>query len=204
MGIDMKGLKKDQYRVGIDVQQTVFRRRSHQEPQEVAREQGEVQKAQNEVKYIRCRKRVNEMYFGLLLLDEQMRLNSDLQEFLSGNEKKLAAMLKGGTASESDYLNVKAERLNAAQQLTSLEAQRQTLARMLSFLRNGGDPVPEAPCGPTAHVPEDRSSARAEAVDAQLRLADAQEKALNAALMPKWACLPKVSTAIRATICLRT
>ena len=49
MGIDMKGLRKDQYRVGIDVQQTVFDGGAISSQKAVARQQGEVQAAQTEV-----------------------------------------------------------------------------------------------------------------------------------------------------------
>lgn len=132
MGIDMEGLRKDQYRVGIDVQQTVYDGGAIRSQKKIARQQGEVQSAQNEVNLYNVRKRVNEMYFGLLLIDEQIKLNSDLQELLSANEKKLASMYKGGTAAESDYQSVKAERLNVMQQGTSLQAQRNALVRMLS------------------------------------------------------------------------
>ena len=124
MGINMQGLKKDQYRVGIDIQQTVFDGGAIRRQKEIAREQGKVQSAQNEVNLYNVRKRVNEMYFGLLLIDEQIKLNKDLQELLSQNEKKLASMLKNGTAAESDYQNVKAERLNVVQQMTGLQAQQ--------------------------------------------------------------------------------
>lgn len=132
MGVDFEGLKKDQYRVGLDVQQTVFDGGVIRNQKEIARHQGEVQSAQNEVNLYRVRKRVNEMFFGLLLIDEQIKLNQDLQELLASNEKKLASMYKSGTAAESDYLNVKAERLNVMQQGTSMQSQRQTLVRMLS------------------------------------------------------------------------
>jgi outer membrane protein TolC len=132
MGLNFEGLKKDQYRIGIDVQQTVFDGGAIKNQKEIARQQGKVQEAQNEVNLYNVRKRVNEMYFGLLLIDEQITLNKDLQELLAQNEKELASMVKNGTAAESDYHNVKAERLNVAQQATSLQAQHQTLIRMLS------------------------------------------------------------------------
>ena len=112
MGIDMKGLRKDQYRVGIDVQQTIYDGGAIRNQKEVARERGNVELAQNEVNMYNVRHRVNEMYFSLLLLDDQIRLNCDLQELLEANEKKLSTMLKGGTAAESDFLNVKVERMN--------------------------------------------------------------------------------------------
>jgi hypothetical protein len=72
------------------------------------------------------------MYFGLLLIDEQIKLNNDLQTLLAGNESKLESMTEQGTASESDLQNVRAERLNAVQKATELASQKQMLQRMLS------------------------------------------------------------------------
>lgn len=185
MGIDMQGLRKDQYRVGIDIQQTVFDGGAIRSQKEIARERGKVQAAQNEVNLYNVRKRVNEMYFALLLIDEQMKLNKDLQELLAQNEKKLASMVKNGTAAESDYQNVKAERLNVMQQMTGLLSQRSALVRMLSAFC--GIEVKEV-VKPAAETSLLSSGLRSElkAINAQLRLADAQEKALDAALMPKF------------------
>ncbi len=186
MGIDMEGLRKDQYRVGIDIQQTVFDGGAIRSQKEIARQQGEVQSAQNEVNLYNVRKRVNEMYFGLLLIDEQIKLNVDLQELLMQNEKKLASMLKNGTAAESDYQNIKAERLNVAQQMTGLQSQRSALVRMLSVFCSIEIKEVIKPQS-TQKEPSLLCTSRPElkAIDAQLKLADAQEKALNAALMPK-------------------
>ena len=184
MGIDMEGLRKDQYRIGIDVQQALYDGGVIKSQKAIVRQQGEVQAAQNEINMYIVRKRVNEMYFGLLLIDEQIQLNKDLQELLSSNEMKLSSMLKGGTAAESDYQNVKAERLNVLQQMTSLQAQRQALMRMLTAFC--GIEVKET-VKPAAATMLQNSGQRPElkAIDAQLKLADAQEKALDAVLMPK-------------------
>ena len=143
MGIDMKGLKKDQYRVGIDVSQTIFDGGAIRQSKAIAREQGRVQAAQTEANLYHVRKRVNEMYFALLLLDKQIQLNRDLQELLAGNERKLASMVKGGTAAESDLQNVKAERLNVVQQATNLVSQKQMLqgGSEARKLHNGTDPI---------------------------------------------------------------
>ena len=185
MGITMEGLERDQYRVGIDVQQTVYDGGSIKNQKEIARRQGELQSRQNEVTMYNVRRRVNEMYFSLLLVDEQIRLNADLQTVLEGNEKKLAAMLKGGTASESDWQNVKAERLNVVQQMTGLKSQRTALVRMLSTFcamevnRLVKPEIPEN-TGSTVNLRPELKT-----IDAQLRLADAKEKALDATLMPR-------------------
>ena len=197
MGISMEGLKKDQYRIGIDVQQTIYDGGSIRSQKDIARRQGELQSLQNEVNIYNVRKRVNEMYFSLLLIDEQIRLNEDLQKVLEGNEKKLAAMLKGGTASESDWQNVKAERLNVVQQMTNLKSQRTALARMLSTFCGIDVDCPVKPDIPdnsdNSDIPGNSDNTVIEAnrrpelklIDAQLRLADSQAKALDAALMPR-------------------
>ena len=186
MGIDMKGLAKDQYRVGVDVQQMVYDGGVIRSKKEIAREQGNVQTAQNEVNMYNVHKRVNEMYFGLLLLDEQIKQNTNLQNLLNANEKKLASMQKNGTAAESDYLNVKAERLNVVQKMTDMQAQRKALVRMLSTFCGVEVKVPVKPTPNTHHPTPNNGRPELKAIDAQLRLADAQEKALDAALMPKF------------------
>ena len=185
MGLDMKGLTKDQYRVGIDVSQTVYDGGAISSQKRIAREQGKVLTAQNEVNIYNVRKRVNEMYFALLMLDEQMKLNQDLQELLSGNERKLASMVKNGTAAESDWQNVKAERLNVVQQATDLEGHKQMIRRMLStFCGIEVKQLSRPPLTPPDSGEENRRP-ELKALDAQIGLYNAQEKALDAALMPK-------------------
>lgn len=187
LGLNMKGLRKDQYRVGIDVSQTVYDGGMISSQKEIAREQGKVQAAQNDVTLYSVRKRVNEMYFALLMLDKQIELNKDLQELLGGNERKLQSMVKGGTAAESDWMNVKVERLNAAQKGESLESQKRMLQNVLSAfcgieVRNVTKPA-------ASSVATTRSNAgerpEMQLFNAQLSLADAQEKALDAALKPR-------------------
>ena len=185
MGITMEGLERDQYRVGIDVQQAVYDGGNIKSQKEIARRQGELHSRQNEVTMYNVRRRVNEMYFSLLLVDEQIQLNADLQTVLEGNEKKLAAMLKGGTAAESDWKKVRAERLNVVQQMTGLKSQRTALVRMLSTFcamevnRLVKPEIPEN-TGSTVNLRPELKT-----IDAQLRLADAKEKALDATLMPR-------------------
>ena len=187
MGLDMKGLTKDQYRVAIDVNQTIYDGGAISSQKAIAREQGKVQAAQNEVNLYNVRKRVNEMYFSLLMLDEEIVLNRDLQELLAGNERKLQAMVKGGTAAESDWQSVKAERLNVVQQATSLESQKRMLTVMLSTfcgieVKNVQKPVAKAE---DSRLTADNHRPELRVLDAQIGLLQAQEKALNAAIMPK-------------------
>lgn len=184
MGLDMKGLKKDQYKVGIDVQQMLYDGGVISSQKRIARQEGKLQEVQNDVNQYQLRQRVNEMYFSLLLLNEQIRLNDDVKALLLSSEKKLAAMVKGGTAATSDYENVMAERLGAEQQNSSLKAQQQMLQRLLSVfcgleVNHLQKPKPVEVNTTTNNRPE------LSMFDSQIKLVEAKEKALNARLMPK-------------------
>lgn len=184
MGLDMKGLKKDQYKVGIDVQQMLYDGGVISSQKRIARQEGKLQEVQNDVNQYQLRQRVNEMYFSLLLLNEQIRLNDDVKALLLSSEKKLAAMVKGGTAATSDYENVMAERLVAEQQNSSLKAQQQMLQRLLSVfcgmeVNHLQKPKPVEVSTTTNNRPE------LSMFDSQIKLVEAKEKALNARLMPK-------------------
>ena len=184
MGLQLQGLSRDQYKVGIDVRQTLFDGGAIGSRREIARGEGAVQAAQTEVDLYKIGQRVHEMYFGLLLLDEQLRLNADANALLRSNEAQLAAMLKSGTASAGDFENVKAERLSAEQQQTELLSQRQTLQRLLSLFC--GIPVDSIRRPAVPYLPSgENKRPELRLFDCRLQLTDAQEKALDAQLLPQ-------------------
>lgn len=184
MGLQLQGLSRDQYKVGIDVRQTLFDGGTIGSRREIARGEGAVQAAQTEVDLYKIGQRVHEMYFALLLLDEQLRLNADANALLRSNETQLAAMLKSGTASAGDFENVKAERLSAEQQQTELLSQRQTLQRLLSLFC--GIPVDSIRRPAVPNLPSgENKRPELRLFDRRLQLTDAQEKALDAQLLPQ-------------------
>ena len=184
MGLQLQGLSRDQYKVGIDVRQTLFDGGTIGSRREIARGEGAVQAAQTEVDLYKIGQRVHEMYFALLLLDEQLRLNADVNALLRSNEAQLAAMLKSGTASAGDFENVKAERLSAEQQQTELLSQRQTLQRLLSLFC--GIPVDSIRRPAVPNLPSgENKRPELRLFDRRLQLTDAQEKALDAQLLPQ-------------------
>ena len=184
LGVNMKGLSKDQYKVGIDLQQTIYDGGTISSLRSIARQEEKVQKAQVETNLYQVRKRVNEMYFSLLLLNEQIQLNNDVKALLLSSEKKLASMLKGGTIATSDFENIKAERLSVEQQNESLKSQQQMLQHLLSTF-----------CGikvsnvqkPAPFETTISSNKRPEMLlfDNQLQLSSIKEKALNSQVRPK-------------------
>ncbi len=184
LGINMKGLSKDQYKVGIDLQQTIYDGGTISSLRSIARQEEKVQKAQVETNLYQVRKRVNEMYFSLLLLNEQIKLNDDVKALLLSSEKKLASMLKGGTIATSDFENIRAERLSVEQQNESLKSQRQMLQHLLNTfcgikVSNVQKPAPFETTISTNKRPEILL------FDNQLQLSSIKEKALNSQVRPK-------------------
>ena len=184
LGINMKGLSKDQYKIGIDLQQTIYDGGTISSLRSIARQEEKVQKAQVETNLYQVRKRVNEMYFSLLLLNEQIKLNNDVKALLLSSEKKLASMLKGGTIATSDFENIKAERLSVEQQNESLKSQQQMLQHLLSTfcgikVSNVQKPAPFETTISTNKRPEILL------FDNQLQLSSIKEKALNTQIRPK-------------------
>ena len=183
VGLKMKGLRKDQYKLSIDVQQPIYDGGVISGQRKIASQEGKVQEAENEVNLYQVRRRVNELYFSLLLLNEQIKLNDDVKALLQSSEQKLSAMVKGGTAATSDYENVRAERLSAEQANESLNAQKEMLSRMLSLFCGIEITHLQKPKALDAAV---SANTRPEMrlFDNQLRLSEVQEKALDARLKP--------------------
>ena len=184
MGLNMKGLRKDQYKIGVDLQQTIYDGGAISSQRNIAQQEGKVQEAQTETNLYQVRRRVNEMYFSLLLLNEQIQLNEDVKALLQSSEKKLSAMVKGGTAATSDLDNVRAERLSVEQQNENLKQQKLMLQRMLSVfcgleVNNTQKPAPVQIASSVNNRPEMRL------YNSQLELTEAKEKALDTQLRPK-------------------
>ena len=184
MGLNMKGLRKDQYKIGIDLQQTIYDGGAISSQRNIAQQDGKVEEAQTETNLYQVRRRVNEMYFSLLLLNEQIQLNEDVKALLQSSEKKLSAMVKGGTAATSDLDNVRAERLSVEQQNENLKQQKLMLQRMLSVfcgleVNDTQKPAPIQIASSVNNRPEMRL------YNSQLELTEAKEKALDTQLRPK-------------------
>lgn len=184
LGVEMKGLRKDQYKVGIDVQQIIYDGGEISNQRNIAQQQGIIQDAQTRVTMYHVRKRVNDMYFALLLLNEQIKLNEDIKALLISSEKQLSNMAKSGIAATSDHDHVMAERLSIEQRDLDMKAQRHTLQTMLSLfcgieVKNVVMPVSSWENSSTNNRPE------LLLFNAQLQLVDKQEKLLHSQIRPK-------------------
>lgn len=184
-GVEIKGLAKEQYKIGVDVNQNIYDGGRMKSNKAVARQQAEVDMAQTDVTLYAVRQRVNELYFGLLLVADRLQLNSDLQELLLANEKQIASMVKSGTAADADLYSVRAELMNVKQAAVELQSQQEALRRMLALLTGLTINEPQRPADAYSNsLAEANNRPEIRLIDTQLKLANMQEQALDAALRP--------------------
>ncbi|MGN0205946.1 MAG: TolC family protein [Muribaculaceae bacterium] len=183
-GYSMDGLKRDQYRIGIDLSQVIYDGGAIGAQKEVARAEADVNIGRVDVDIYAIRERVDNLFFGVLLLDEQIGLNDNLQLLLADNKRKLEAMLASGTATQSDVDAVGAEYLNAVQQRIGLDATRKSYLSMLEIFIGAKIETPLEK--PQELVPDSDESNRPELrlFDARAALARAGMSRIDAGIRP--------------------
>ncbi len=184
-GLDMKGLAKDQYRLQLDVNQKIYDGGKASSERAITQAQDVEQKAQTDVDLYSLNKRVNDLYFGALLMDESIKQTEMTLEMLNGNLDKLRAHVRGGIATSADESQLRAEILTVEQSKTTMEWNRQAFIHMLEILigKHIGEQqlvVPNAaePISSTIDRPELRL------IDAKIGTINARERAINASVMP--------------------
>lgn len=131
-GVDISPLSKDQYDVSVHVSQQIYDGGSVSSSKRLADARSDVEREKVNVAIYDVYERVDQLYFGILLLDEQIRQVRLLQDDLSLSSKSVSGMLRGGVASQTDLDAVKVEQVKARQSETSLLTSRATYLKMLS------------------------------------------------------------------------
>lgn len=185
-GVDIPTLSKDQYDVNITVSQQVYDGGAVSSAKCLAEAQGDVGREQVSVAMYDVNRRIDELFFGILVLDEQLKQVGVLQEDLSLSLASVEAMVKGGVANQTDVDAVKVEQVKARQREISLLMQRNTYLKMLSTFIGKDIGDGDTLVKPTPPVLQNGANSRPELAlyAAQERLLDARLKSLNVALRP--------------------
>ncbi len=99
----------------------------------------EIARATLEVSLFGLEDRVNHLFFGVLLINEQIQQLEILRDNLERNLNRVEMAVENGSAFRSDIDEVKVEVLNAAQQVSELEFNRTAYLNMLEALI--GEPI---------------------------------------------------------------
>lgn len=186
-GYAVKGLDKDQYRIALDLNQIIWDGGNLKAQKENVTAQGEIQTKQTDVDMYNIRERINNLYFGILLIEDKIRLNQDLQTLLQSNCDKLESMRQNGTAMQADVNAIRAEYLKTNQQLTELTSMRQSFQQMLTLFIGKQVTANTTLLKPNATLPISLENLRPELqmFDAQLQQTEAQRRLLNSGVRPR-------------------
>ncbi len=186
-GVEMAGVSKDQYKVAVDVSQHIWDGGKSKADKAIAEAEAEEQRGRVDVSLYDLQSRVDNLYFGILLLDERKAQTEALIEVLASNLARLQTYYKNGVAMQADVDAVEAELLTARQSLGQVESSRASYRRMLEIFI--GQPLAADNLErPAMQLLQSRTSARPELAlfEAQESKLEAQRKAINASLMPRF------------------
>jgi len=131
-GMTLPELKKDQYVVTLDLTQTIWDGGTIAAANKSVKAQYEIDRNSIETNLYALRERISGLFFGILLLDEQIILANLMEEELNRNLKKVEACIQNGVAYKSDLNMVKVAILNNKQKLEELRVNRDAYCTILS------------------------------------------------------------------------
>jgi len=184
---DVPTLSKDQYRFQGELVQPVtdiFTTIKYKK--EIVESEADVERNRTDVELYKIKERINQLYFGILLVDAQIIqveiMKKDIQSAIEKNRTAIA----NGVALKSSADMLKAELLKTEQRTIEMHAMRKTFSEMLSLFINrdvNEDTQLEKPLETVLllgiHRPE------LQMFDSQKRAVQSKGKLLDAGIMPR-------------------
>ncbi|MDE5744380.1 MAG: TolC family protein [Paramuribaculum sp.] len=185
-GTSVAGMSKLQYKAGIELNQTIWDGGYSKYQRAIERATGAQAKAVLEVEIYPIRDRVENIYFSILLLEEQMDKMQSTVSLLESNHSRIGSMVAAGIATHSDADMIEAQILTMLQQLTEAKSAYRSYRQVLELFINE-DLGDKSLVRPVIQMPGDSTSARPELAlfDRQIELNNERSKAINASQIPR-------------------
>ncbi|MDR2563608.1 MAG: TolC family protein [Prevotellaceae bacterium] len=187
-GVDIPSQSREQYRATLDVSQTLWDGGSVASQRRLTALSNELDKEGVDVALYALRERVNNLFFGILMLGEQLKQLDILNDDLQNGHRMVEAFVRSGTAMQSDADAVRVEILNTMQRKAELLSARAAYLEMLSAMTGAKIDTSTVFVKPV-DVMVDRVAALARPelalFDRQLALFDARQDAVAAKNMPR-------------------
>ncbi|MBO7277424.1 MAG: TolC family protein [Bacteroidales bacterium] len=192
-GIDMLGIDKFQYKAAIDVNQTIWDGGYSKANLDIAKADAKAEKKQNEISLYDLQSRVNDIYFGVLVLEERKAQTENLIEILESNLNRMKVYQKNDIAMQSDVDAIEVELLSAKQNLAQITSSLKSFRQMLEIFI-GQKLKDEKLQRPAMIEIANQTSNRAELqlFDLQKEKLSSQRKVINSSLMPHFSLFGQV------------
>ena len=185
-GFSVPKYSKDQYKVYGELDQVVYDGGVIKNQKQSAEANEAIQQQNLDVELYALYDRVNQLFFGILLLNEQLKQNTLLGADLQNGVDKAKALVANGTAYRSSVDELSAQLLQADQSRIELIASKKAFLDMLSLFINiplNENSILEKPV-PNV-VADNINRPELQLYDVQKKTFDLQEQLLKAQLRPK-------------------
>lgn len=135
-GMNVPEISKDQYKLYADISQSVYDGGMTKLQQRSQQANGDVEKQKLEIELYKLKERINQLFFSILIIDEQLKQNEFLKKDIQLGINKTEAGIANGTALKSTANAAKAELLKADQHAIEMNATRKGYIDMLGLFIN--------------------------------------------------------------------
>lgn len=185
-GIDVPEISKDQYKVYGEVTQTIFDGGVIRQQQRIQQASAAIEEQSLEVELYKLKDRINQLFFGVLLVERQMAQAAITNKDIEAALKKMEAAIANGTALKSSGDVLRAEMLKNNQRIIELKAMKKAYALMLGLFTGTTINVNTVLVKPQSPLPEtDIKRPELALYERQEKLYDAQYKLINSKNLPK-------------------
>ncbi len=135
-GFSMPSYNKDQYKIYAELNQIIYDGGVIKNQKQVAESNEIIQQQNLEVALYALYDRVNQLFFGALLINEQLKQNELLNKNIQNGIDKAKALLANGTAYRSSVDELSAQLLQTEQSRVELKSAKKAFLDMLSLFVN--------------------------------------------------------------------
>ncbi len=130
------GISKDQYKVYAELNQTLYDGGLVKNQKKIQNAIATIDVNKLEVDLYALQEKINQLYFGILLFEAQLKQNDLIKSDIDAAIKRMEAAVNYGTTLKSTQNVLQAERLKVAQRTIELKAFRKAYLDMLSLFIN--------------------------------------------------------------------
>ncbi|HOO84106.1 MAG TPA: TolC family protein [Prolixibacteraceae bacterium] len=187
--VSFPGLSQDQYQAVIEATQLIYDGGAIRAQKEITKAATEIDQQKVEVELYALNERVNQVFFGILFIEEQLKQTEILKSELQTNYNKIESGIKNGVANQADLDVLKVEQLNVIQRETELKSTRKAYLLILGALivQKLDEQTTLVKPDLDLSVLNKQGNLRPELMlfDAQNKLYDSQKMLINAGNMPR-------------------
>jgi outer membrane protein TolC len=135
-GFTIETLSKDQYKIYGELSQTLYDGGAIKGQKGIAEANARVEDQKLEIDLYKIREQIDQLFFGVLLVDEQLKQVDLLKKDLETNISRAESAVRNGTAFKMTIDLLQAEYLKVTQRTIESQAMRQAFLDMLGYFIN--------------------------------------------------------------------